>query len=281
MADGTKISWTDATFNPWLGCEKVSPGCRLCYANAQEHRWGNDFRWGQGKPRTRTSPKNWLRPVVWNAQSHMSGVKKKVFCGSFCDWADPSVLEEWRKDLFDLIKNTPMLEWQLLTKRADQLPKLEKLYWPDGPLENVWLGITIEDRKRGEERMPFLLKANAAIKWISIEPQLEYISLYTMGAIDFTPIDIPECEDNTHAESWFKLVDWVVVGGESGNKKEKPLAAQFELDWADDILHECKLADVAFFFKQTGSRCTTTNLPGKGDDPSLWPKRLQVQEFPR
>lgn len=128
MGSTTKISWCDSTFNPWIGCTKISPACANCYAADMMHRWGKDL-WGPGKPRQRTSAANWRQPLKWEAEAARTGIRRKVFCGSLCDCLDPEVPIEWLADLLGLIFRTPHLDWLLLTKRPEmwhhEFPKAE------------------------------------------------------------------------------------------------------------------------------------------------------------
>lgn len=163
MAENTEISWTDATFNPWMGCTKVSPGCDHCYAeNLMDNRHGK-VHWGAGQPRVRTGEKNWNLPVRWNARpfyecagcgwrgekvsleggSFTEGIpscpvcddlrvesaRRRVFCSSLADVFDNEVAPAWRADLFKLIKATPKLDWLLLTKRIGNVAKMLPPDW--------------------------------------------------------------------------------------------------------------------------------------------------------
>src|SRR4249920_3587014 len=107
MADKTKIEWCDATFNPFLGCTKVSPGCDRCYAEAWAQRFGQ-VEWGNN-PRRRTSDANWRKPLQWARQARETGIRPRVFCASLADVFDNQVPKEWRSDLFALIEATPEL----------------------------------------------------------------------------------------------------------------------------------------------------------------------------
>ena len=120
MAETTKISWTDHTFNPWIGCQSVSPGCDNCYAEAltNRHRW---TQWGPDGERKRTSPAYWKKPLTWDRRAGETGQQELVFCASLADVFDNQAPPGAREDLWELIRNTPNLDWQLLTKRPREL----------------------------------------------------------------------------------------------------------------------------------------------------------------
>ncbi len=241
MAENSNIAWTDHTFNPWIGCTHVSEGCRNCYAEIlMDHRYGR-VEWGAGKPRLRTSEQNWKKPERWNRQAEASGVRTKVFCASLADVFDPEVPEEWRQDLYALIRRTPWLDWQILTKRPELFPPLNE--WPP----NVWLGVTIEDN-RVIHRLEPLMKTEATIRWLSIEPQIGLVT-------------IPH---------WIlKNIDWVIVGGESGAG-----CREFDPGWGRSLLRQCRRSGTAFFMKQMGGH------PDKRDQMEHFPENLRIREFP-
>jgi protein gp37 len=127
VGETTQIAWTKHTFNPWIGCTKVSPGCDNCYAETLNHRWGKD-NWGKGKPRRRTEAANWRQPIKWDKEAAHLGRKDYVFCGSLCDVMDDEAPEGAREDLWRLIDATPNLIWQLLTKRPHCLSGSSRRY---------------------------------------------------------------------------------------------------------------------------------------------------------
>jgi protein gp37 len=169
MGADSKIEWTDHTFNPWLGCTKISPACANCYAEGWAKRSGL-VQWGDQAQRRRTSVTSWKAPLKWNTEAKATGVRRRVFCASLADvFEDRSELLTWRLDLFDLIRQTPHLDWLLLTKRPQNiLPLVEAgartingdddsrddlLFWLGDwfgvkPPENVWLGTTVENQGR-------------------------------------------------------------------------------------------------------------------------------------
>ena len=143
----SKIEWCDHTFNPWIGCTNISPGCDNCYAEAIARRFGH-AQWGNHS-RNRTSEGAWRKPRQWNANGKefkkTHGRRQLVFCASMADIFDNQVPKEWRSDLFDLIQECHCLNWLLLTKRPQNIEKMLPADWGDG-YRNVWLGATAEDQ---------------------------------------------------------------------------------------------------------------------------------------
>ncbi|KIL37951.1 hypothetical protein SD70_29625 [Gordoniibacillus kamchatkensis] len=260
MSANSKIEWTDHTFNPWVGCMKVSPACDHCYAEAWAKRTGQVDLW-RGR-RHRTSLQNWNQPRKWN-QRHKHffaehGRKQRVFCASLSDVFDNSVPEKWRDDLWQLIRDTPNLDWLLLTKRPQNIAKMLPADWGAG-YPNVWLGTTVENQAEADRRIPLLLQTPAAVRFLSCEPLLGAVNLVQTGAMGCNCPDV-ELTNGTTEEScsgqctFYKnaidklgRIDWVIVGGESG-----PGARPMHPDWARDIRDQCAAAAVPFFFKQWG-----------------------------
>src|SRR4051812_40719295 len=168
MAGISKIEWTDSTFNPWVGCTKIERGghkpsaCDFCYAEKWAKRSGQVV-WGN-HPRRRTSESYWRSPLLWNGRANVfqmeHGRRQRVFCASLADVFDNQVDPEWRADLFQLIRECDEFDWQLLTKRPQNIRKMLPADWGDG-YPNVWLGITAEDASAYKQRAPFLLKVPA------------------------------------------------------------------------------------------------------------------------
>ena len=262
MSENTKIEWCDHTFNPWEGCQKVSPGCDNCYAEARNSRFGGGtaINWGPSAPRRRTSAANWALPKRWNAQADafmaQHGHRQRVFCASLADVFDNSVPVQWRRDLFDLIAATPNLDWLLLTKRIGNARSLySEAYldsaraWPD----NVWIGATIVNQAEADRDIPKLLDVPARVHFLSMEPLL--------GPVDLTHIEVfggdaeiyplkgtTDCVDDEGAPTDdVPALDWVIVGGESG-----PGARPMHPDWARSLRDQCEAAGVPFLFKQWG-----------------------------
>ncbi|MGC8541345.1 MAG: DUF5131 family protein [Phycisphaerae bacterium] len=228
MADETIIAWTDHTFNPWWGCVKVSPGCAHCYAEALSKRYGNDV-WGGKADRRFFGAKHWAKPLQWNREAQQAGQIHRVFCASMADvFEDRADLAPERARLWEVIRETPSLHWQILTKRPENI---EKLLPADWPLQNVWLGTSIESMDYAW-RADALRKIPAAVRFISYEP-----ALGPLDGLDLTGID------------------WVICGGESGNGF-RPM----DMDWARNMRDKCKAAGVSFFFKQSSHRFTERGI---------------------
>lgn len=237
MAGFSKIEWTDSTFNPWVGCTKIKrPGkkpsaCDFCYAEKWAKRSGQVL-WGS-HPRRRTTESYWRAPLNWNAQASefnkKFGRRRRVFCASLADVFDNQVDAEWRADLFDLIRRCDQIDWQLLTKRPQNIRKMLPRDWDDG-YPNVWLGTTAEDAKSYQQRVTHLLGLPAVVKFVSYEPALGPLGTIKVGH------DAP---------------DWIIIGGESGVRAD--LARPMQPQWARDVIAECDRHDVATFLKQWGS----------------------------
>jgi protein gp37 len=256
MGADSKIEWTDHTFNPWTGCERISPGCDNCYAEAWAQRAGHPERW-QGR-RHRTSVGYWRQPLKWDREAAAAGRRERVFCASLADVFDNTVPAEWRSDLFKLIEATPNLDWLLLTKRIGNVKAMTGgvSAWP-----NVWLGATICNQEEADRDIPKLLATPASIRFLSIEPMLGPIDLrrYLIGhEVAGTPFTgartVGGCEE------WIPPVNWVIVGGESG-----PMARPMHPAWARSVRDQCAAAGTPFLFKQWGEY-----LPGDQPEIQNW-----------
>jgi protein gp37 len=265
MAENSNIEWTDHTFNPWIGCQKVSPGCDHCYAETWDARGlqQRESRWGPHASRTRTSPANWRKPLAWDKAAKASGNRARVFCASLADVFDNhgSILPEWRADLWALIAETPHLDWLMLTKRPQNITKMlpglgmelgwGTPAWGDG-WPNVWLGTTVENQTEADRRIPHLLSVPAKVRFLSCEPMLGPIDLTALsrpaglGTHEYSALDCdvdPEDDGDWHGAT----INWVICGGESG-----PAARPMHPDWARSLRDQCDFAGVPFHFKQWG-----------------------------
>ena len=313
MAEETEISWTATdgrpgnTFNPWLGCQRVSPGCEKCYAETFVTKRMGLPVWGPSTTteRKRTAPSNWKKPLAWNRTAEREGRRIKVFCSSLADvFEDNPQVAPWRRELFQMIEATPHLDWLLLTKRPEHMKRLaEEAGWPSVWPAHVWAGTTVDDQRRADERIPYLLQVPARIRFLSVEPML--------GSVDLTviPANLPSSAAD---DGWdyfnalngrgydpqqgygdgvvYPRISWVICGGESG-----PGARPFDLGWARALRDQCGAAQVPFFMKQMGSNAMdsqdypspVTGKPyrlhykhPKGGDMAEWPEDLRVREFP-
>jgi protein gp37 len=245
----TTIQWTDYTFNPWVGCQRVSPGCQKCYAETYDKRVGGGvdpadgvkkLRWGPTAPRVKT--KTWKEPLKWNRAAAAAGVRRRVFCASLADvFEDRPELAPWRTELFALIDATPHLDWLLLTKRPENIKRM--LPMRKTPAPNLWLGATLEDKRY--DRVVHLREVPAVVHFLSCEPLLEHVSPNLDG------------------------ISWVIIGGESGGG-----ARPFNVAWARSLIRRCREAGVAPFVKQLGANVRTRNddflTGGREDDPPGW-----------
>jgi len=240
MGENSKIEWCDHTFNPWIGCQKVSPGCDNCYAEAMmDHRY-KKVQWGAHGERKRTSEQNWKKPIQWNAQARAfrkeNGHRPRVFCASLADVFDNQVDSSWRNDLFALIRKCNKLDWLVLTKRPENIEKMLPSDWRDG-YPNVWLGTTAEDQTQFDFRWKRLKKVPAVIRFISYEPALGPVRLPSNGS----------------------LPDWLISGGESGAG-----ARTLRPQWVRDVIADCHRFGVAPFHKQWGSYHSNPLVVEKG-----------------
>ncbi len=245
MAESTEIAWTDSTFNPWWGCTKIAPGCDNCYAAALDKRTGGNH-WTDNNRRV-LSEHNWIRPRSWQRKSaafHAEhGHRRRVFSGSMCDVFDNKAPAGQRDRLWELIRQTPDLDWQLLTKRPTNIKRYLPDDWAAG-YPNVWLGVTVENQEYGFPRIEALQKIPAKIRFLSCEPLLE-----ELGAMELSGIS------------------WVIVGGESG-----PLARVMRMSWAAMVQSECRWHGIPFFFKQRGAKRGKGGCIIGGGEHKEWPE---------
>lgn len=260
MSDKSGIQWTDATWNPTTGCTKVSPGCKNCYAKHQA--WprlaamktgvysGRKFEDVQVHEERLEQPLRWKKP-------------RMIFVDSMSDLFHEAIPSWFICNVWDIMATAPQHIFQILTKRPVRMYSLSVLGLNDPPLPNVWMGTSVENQETADERIPFLLETPAAVRWLSCEPLLGPIEL-----LNFPPKLTNAREQIIDTDQ--HLIDWIVVGGESG-PKARPMAAQ----WALALRKQCRVAGVPFFMKQ-GSQA---NWPRYHDFDSF-PRSLQVREYP-
>ena len=252
MAENSKIEWTHHTFNPWMGCSKVSAGCKNCYAEAMmDHRYGK-VKWGPDGTRRRT--KTWAEPLAWHRLAKANGVRQRVFCASLADvFEDFAGLDAIRAALWPLVEQCDQLDWLLLTKRPENARRMVPARWlqTGGWPSHVAVGTSLEGGPThatiGAARVEHLRAIPAPVRFISAEPLLGPIA----GGIGL---------DGIHQ---------VIVGGESGDG-----ARPMDLEWARSIRDECRAHGVPFFFKQLGG------VRDKGGRFEDIPEDLRIRETP-
>lgn len=277
MSENTKIEWATHTFNPWVGCTKISPACDNCYAEGWAKRSGQVVWGGERK---RTSVANWKLPLKWDkhaalmqsgwaqgvalhggdeaaciAAGYIKPVRPKVFCASLADVFDNAVSVQWRFDLLGLIADTPNLDWLILTKRIGNAAyMLNQAFravhghyklWANNVLPNVWLGATICNQTEADRDIPKLLAIPAHKRFLSIEPMVGPVDLSNWFAAN----DLHEIDGGPR-------LNWVIVGGESG-----PNARPMHPDWARSLRDQCEAAGVPFLFKQWGEWGNDGRIP--------------------
>lgn len=266
MGANSLIQWTDHTFNPWVGCSKVSAACKFCYAETQTNRFRKKEKlWGVGGNRARTTDANWKKPYKWDKAAALGG-PDKVFCASLADVFEDFVtpdpnddsmfiwpLDDWRKDLFKVMEETTNLQWQVLTKRPENVLRMVPKHWLENWPSNVWMGTTVEDQGEYDKRVPDLMELPAPIRFLSMEPLLGLVMI----------------KDK---------LDWIIVGGESGNGARK-----MEGEWIGAVMGACMFEKIPLFVKQMGSvvakECKYKDK--KGGDPTEWIGELFQQfDFP-
>jgi protein gp37 len=309
MGDKSTIEWTSATWNPLLGCTRVSEGCRHCYAERMAYRLesmkptgpyrgttkkvGHELRW-TGQVNLHEAAVN--LPLKWKGP-------RRIFVNSMSDLFHEAVREKDIERILAVMALAQHHTFQILTKRPERmLDMLTRGYaaayledvareyldettgdssWQDikgWPLPNVWLGVSVENQATADARIPLLLQTPAAVRWVSYEPAL--------GQVDFSGNWLRCGKPAVHAHCNPHL-NWIVVGGESG-----PGARPFDLAWARQTIAQGRAAGVPVFVKQLGARpfeFTLHDFPHdaklglsdrKGGDPAEWPEDLRVREYP-
>lgn len=238
------------TFNPWWGCLKVSEECHHCYALDIAHHYGHEV-WGPAATTSRRifGEKHWQEPLMWNRQAQKQGHRRSVFCASMADvYEDHPAIDGERGKLWEIIAQTPWLNWLLLTKRPENILRMSPWgmgYWPD----HVWVGASVGLQARAEERLPFLIEVPAVVRFVSCEPLL-------------SPLDL---------SAWLASLQWVISGGESG-----PAARPMDLAWPRMLRDQCQAMHIPYFFKQVGGRYHDSG--GRDLDGKIWHE--MPPEFP-
>jgi protein gp37 len=275
--ENSKIEWTHHTFNPWIGCAKVSAGCKHCYAEADMDKRRGRAKWGADGTRSATALTYWLEPIKWNNEAAAVGERRRVFCASLADvfedwkgqvqnwkgeplWINmndldkpelntylaaltrgyvPLTLALIRHKLFKLIEATPHLDWLLLTKRAENIMRMVPVSWHGAFPKNVWAGGSAENQERLEKQAEYLVHVPATVRFLSCEPLLGPLKL---------PVDVND------GSGFF---EWVIVGGESSHH-----ARPMHPDWVRSLRDQCHNMGTPFFFKQWGEYLPACQVPG-------------------
>lgn len=262
----SNIEWTGQTWNPIVGCSKVSQGCRNCYAINQAYRnWAIGEKmpeekrgrlvYYEGLTGKHGDRVEWTGEVKFVPEALEIPLKRKkpetYFVNSMSDLFHESVEYKWLAKILEVCSQTPQHTYQVLTKRPERMKQLmREFYGATGlkPLSNVWLGVTVENQKAANERIGHLLKTPAAVRFLSCEPLLEQVILH---------------------EEYLHCLDWVIVGGESG-KNCRPC----DQDWIQSIVDQCIETKTPVFVKQLGG------YPDKRHDFEKFPESLKYRQMP-
>ncbi|MCT7992529.1 phage Gp37/Gp68 family protein [Laspinema olomoucense] len=314
----TKISWTDETWNSVVGCSRISPGCALCYASEAAksprlQQFSQYQKVGKWDGTVEFVESQLLKPLKWKKP-------KKIFVCSMSDIFHKNVPFEWIDKIFAIMAIANQHTFQILTKRPERMleylsdsatpNRIEEAGYEwshnmdfDWPLNNVWVGTSVENQEMADKRIPYLIQVPAKIRFLSCEPLLGKLDLgnhlvcnychgngrklqvkhgYKCGTAKF--VDCPECGNNL----WNDKIRWIICGGESGFN-----ARPCRVEWIQFIVRQCSDAKIACFVKQLGAKpylgsedylpgINTVNLHDrKGGNPDEWPDDLKVQQFPR
>ena len=254
MAENSSISWTTHTWNPVIGCSKVSPACDGCYAEAMmDKRYGRAQWGGPGRgagTRVRTSKSTWDAPLKWQRQAEKDGSRPFVFCASLADVFDNQWENGWRAEAFEVMHKTPRLVYLLLTKRPQLIVKLSDA--AGGLPSNAAIGTTVEDQKRADVNLPALAVAKQ-----------ELSPLFTFGSFEplLGPVTIPPQF----------MPDWIITGGETNQGTHR--ARDSDLEWFRSLRDQAEAANKPFHLKQITAH-------GRPLPIDQWPQDLRIQEFP-
>jgi protein gp37 len=249
MAETSAIEWTQATWNPWMGCTRVSPGCAHCYMFKEQRQYGHD------PEVVRRSKTKFADPLKWKEP-------RTIFTCSWSDWFHADA-DQWRDEAWDIIRRTPHHTYQILTKRPERIAEHLPRDWGHSGYPNVWLGVSVESQ-RYDYRAALLCQFPAAVRFISAEPLLAPLHLTRVNPYerladrqlawmdpDFIGVDVLEWPNHPPVAfvpgRRMGRIDWVIAGGESG-----PSPRPFDLNWARILRDDCARAGVAFFLKQLG-----------------------------
>lgn len=246
----SRIEWTEKVWNPVTGCNKISPGCKNCYAEAIANRFWKDRKFTD----VELHPERIKQPLFWRSPS-------RIFVNSMSDLFHEDVPFAFIDSVFEVMGHTQRHTFQILTKRPERAK--EYFEWTSiwqawGEWNNIWLGVSVEDQNTADKRIPILLQIPHKNRWISVEPMLEKINLFPWIGGDSFSENSRWLLNKTPKET----IKWVVCGGESGPSKRR-----FEYFWAKDLLDQCTKSKVPFFMKQI-------------DKVRPIPEDLRIREYP-
>jgi protein gp37 len=263
MGANSQIQWTDATWNIARGCTKVDEDCKFCYMyrdSFDSHRY-NPLE----VVRTKTV---FNFPDKYRAtQSACWGGLPLIFTSSLTDWAHPAI-DSYRGEVWDIIRRNLFFIYQMLTKRPERIPEILPPFWEQiRPF--VWLGTSIGSQKSIQRLYDLVTPIQPGIKFLSLEP--------LHGAID---LPLNEFVDMGHKVK--DLIDWVIVGGESGNESGKYRYRPCEIEWIENIVTQCQINEIPVFVKQLGTHLAKKmGLKDRhGGDMNEWPEHLRIRQFP-
>lgn len=263
----TAIEYTHHSFSPWWGCQEVSEGCANCFARDIAHRF-QKVKWGED--RVKTSESTWKQPLKWNKRCEELGIRERVLCGTMCDVFDEKVPQAWFNDLIELALECCNLDFLLLTKRPQNIRKrfeafCEPALIPEAYMAEFWLGVSVENQKAADKRIPILLQIPAKVRFLSCEPLL--------GELDLSKYFMPSALKGCFAASGVDLkeeIHWVVAGGETGVN-----ARPMKYEWAQKVKYQTVTANVPFYFKSWGKYPHDKDNMGDYIDGNQW------KELPR
>jgi protein gp37 len=247
MAEKSAIQWTENTWNPWHGCKKVSAGCKNCYMYRDKERYGQDPSIVVRSKTKFTDPLKWKEP-------------KMIFTCSWSDWFIKEA-DEWRDEAWKIIKSTPQHKYQILTKRPERILKHLPGDWAGG-YSNVWIGVSVENGSMSvTDRIYDLCQIPAVVRFISFEPLIAHPERYVTDK-----------------------VDWIIIGGESGNETGKYGYRPCELHWIEHIIEAYRqdAPKTAIFVKQLGTHLAKQLKMSDrhGGNIDEFPEHLRIREFP-
>lgn len=280
MGTTTKIQWAHHTANAWIGCTKVSPGCDHCYAECGAQRL--NVGWGDHAQRLLPLWDRLMRNVLaWDRAAEQAGVRRRVFWNSYSDFLEKQVEVAHRRLLAcGVMEATRHLDHLILTKRPENwrlLPRRWEDEWP----AHIWFGVTVETQEWADRRIPFLLPIPARVRFVSAEPLLGRVDLdkwvFNRRDVIRKLMDVPmACNEDQADAITDPVLDWVIVGGESG-----PRARPCDVAWIRSIVQQCRVAGVACFVKQLGANIRDRNDAGfDGDEFDSWPADTQTEDNP-